>query len=251
MNSFDYGPPNGFTLRRNSTCSANEHNCTFNPWGGNQWHNCCPQGSYCVDDDSYICCPTESGCRINLTQDPHCANNETWNLWINYLNEGKDEHYFCCPPGQVGFLQTLGEDSEGVGCADPPLTGGDQKSLSLVASGTPSASRTPSATATPTETPTEAPAETDTDTSPSTESTNKGAIAGGVVGGCAGLALIIALVWFLLYRRRKQAGPAISPGASTPAEKYQTTPKELPDSSARAELPSPGGMAHELPANER
>lgn len=117
--------------------------------------------------------------------------------------------------------------------------------------GTPSASRTPSATTTPTETPTEAPAETDADTSPSTGSTNKGAIAGGVVGGCAGLALIIALVWFLLYRRRKQAGPAISPGASTPAEKYQTTPKELPDSSARAELPSPGGMAHELPANER
>lgn len=135
MNSFDYGPPNGFTLRRNSTCSANEHNCTYNPWGGNEWHNCCPQDSYCVDGDNYICCPTESGCRINLTQDPHCANNETWDLWINYLNDGKDEHYFCCPPGQVGFLQTLGEDNSGVGCADPPLTGSDQKSLSLVASG--------------------------------------------------------------------------------------------------------------------
>lgn len=89
------------------------------------------------------------------------------------------------------------------------------------------------------------------DTAPSSGSSNKGAIAGGVVGGCAGLALIIALVWFLLYRRRKQAGAAVSPGASTPAEKFNSDPRELPDSPARAELPSPSAMAHELPANER
>lgn len=284
MNGFDYGPPNGFTLRRNTTCSANEHNCTYNPWGENEWHNCCPQGSYCVDGDNYICCPTESGCRINLTQDPHCANNETWNLWINYLNEDKDGDYFCCPPGQVAFVQSLGVDNNGVGCADPPLTRADQKTLSLVASGksltrhleqgsicayiqvirireltvrplgylgTPSASRTPSATATPTDAPAETSAETNKDASPSTGSSNKGAIAGGVVGGCAGLALIIALVWFLLHRRRKQTNATISPDASTPAEKYTSAPRELPGSPTRSELPSPGGILHELPANER
>lgn len=181
-------------------------------------------------------------------------------------------------------MQSLGVDNNGVGCADPPLTRADQKTLSLVASGksltrhleqgsicayiqvirireltvrplgylgTPSASRTPSATATPTDAPAETSAETNKDASPSTGSSNKGAIAGGVVGGCAGLALIIALVWFLLHRRRKQTNATISPDASTPAEKYTSAPRELPGSPTRSELPSPGGILHELPANER
>ncbi|KAB8265024.1 hypothetical protein BDV32DRAFT_159615 [Aspergillus pseudonomiae] len=255
MGDYYSSPPAGFTLRRNGTCAANEKECA-NPWG--PWRDCCPEDTYCPsersDNDRNVCCRTKSGCKALIEQDPHCANNGTWDLYNN------DGDYFCCLQGKRGFVQTFSEGGAGIACADPDsgeLDNPSQSLLNLVASGTASASASLSASlstsATPTETNIETPSPTESKSDPS--SNHAGAIAGGVVGGCAGVALIVALVWFLLRRRRRQnqATPAISPNASTPAAEVKGRPvAELDHKPIFSELPGGSNtMAHELPVDTR
>ncbi|KZO94276.1 hypothetical protein CALVIDRAFT_565923 [Calocera viscosa TUFC12733] len=59
---------------------------------------------------------------------------------------------------------------------------------------------------TPTSTPGAAPTSGVGDTGTSSSSSNAGAIAGGVVGGVAGLLIILALLWFFFWRKRRQTG---------------------------------------------
>ncbi|OGM45264.1 hypothetical protein ABOM_006438 [Aspergillus bombycis] len=254
MSDYYSSPPAGYTLRRNGTCAANEKKCA-NPWG--PWHDCCPEDTYCPsersDNDRNVCCRTKSGCKALIEQDPHCANNQTWDLYNN------DGDYFCCLQGKRGFVQTFSQGGAGIACADPDsgdLDNPSQSLLNLVASGTPSASPspTPSTSATPTETNIETPSPTEAKSDPG--SNHAGAIAGGVVGGCAGVALIVALVWLLLRRRRRRqelVTPVISPNAGTPAVEVKgTSVVELDHNPVISELSGgPTTMAHELPVDTR
>lgn len=128
-----------------------------------------------------------------------------------------------------------------------------------ISTGTPTPSSTPSASASASSSPTA----TDTGSTDSGSDSAKrtaiiGGVVGGVVGGLAGIALIIALVWMLKRRRRKQAVGATvlpdgaqdtAPGTTVPAHEYKGAFGELPDTHVRSELSgSPNGMAHELPA---
>ncbi|OJJ03071.1 hypothetical protein ASPVEDRAFT_29606 [Aspergillus versicolor CBS 583.65] len=219
-----YDPPHGFALRKNGTCAANQETCG-NPW--KDWYNCCPKDTYCGEHNT--CCPHKSGCIQPLSDDPHCANNKTWDL---YKSEGDQGDFFCCLNTSRGFvaggLESNGSTT-GIGCADELPERENGEALTPVARGN----------------------ETSTTQS---SSTNTGAIAGGVVGGCAGLALIIALVWFLMRRRRRQqqapgTAPLMSPNPSTPAQdKKGVYGLELDNNAIRSELQgNPSTMAHELP----
>ncbi|KAL4933786.1 uncharacterized protein BDV17DRAFT_286598 [Aspergillus undulatus] len=250
----NYDPPYGYGLRRNGTCLASEEDCG-NPWG--DWYNCCPENTHCSANNT--CCPTDSDCSVAIAEDPHCANNATWDL---YDSEG----YFCCLSSSNGFLagglEFNGSETTGVGCADGYPEGESNSVLLPVARGTASASTsasaTPSATGSPTNTPTTLP-ESDSDKS----SNNTGAIVGGVIGGCAGLTLIAILAWFLWRRRRQQkaasSAPLMNPGAvgAPPKEAYGVYgpeqggvyEAELDNNVVRAELyGGDNSMAHELPA---
>ncbi|KAL4935996.1 hypothetical protein BDV06DRAFT_116065 [Aspergillus oleicola] len=254
----NYGPPYGYSLRRNGTCLSSEEPCG-NPWS--DWNNCCPEDTYCNTDNT--CCPTDSECSAAIGEDPHCANNATWDL---YDSDG----YFCCLSDSTGFvasnLEYGGNDTTGVGCADGYPEGEYNSVLIPVARGnasestSASVSATPSPTASTTNTPT-APPDTDTDSS---SSTNTGAIVGGVIGGCAGVALIAILAWFLWRRRRQQksfsGAPLMSPDAVAAPLKEQYGAygpeqggfhqAELDNSAVRAELyGNESAMAHELPAS--
>ncbi|KAI9370131.1 hypothetical protein BJX61DRAFT_516650 [Aspergillus egyptiacus] len=257
-----YGPPYGVAIRRNGTCdsAANEVKCSVN-W--DPWHVCCPENTVCGTGG--LCCPTDSDCSAPIMQDPHCANNATWDLY----NLGG---YFCCDSRTNGFEATNlvynGSQVSGVGCAEGYPSGEYTNVLVPVARGNgtdsdsdASSSPSPSSTPSPTQSqPTTTPSPTITDNpeagSSSSSSTNKGAIAGGVVGGVVGAALIIALIWFLLRRRRKSAAenPGPGPGPDTP---YTMTGKEqfgaqaeLENNIVRAELYGnyQDGLPHELPA---
>ncbi|KAL2812020.1 hypothetical protein BDW59DRAFT_155411 [Aspergillus cavernicola] len=245
MGDTDYGPPAGFAIRRNGTCTAKEEECSH-PWGN--WYNCCPESTHCSDNNT--CCPTTAGCSAYIEEDPHCANNATWDLYIDNNN------YFCCLSTSTGFvasnLMYNGSSTTGVGCADGLPEGEYNNALIPVARGNASESTVTSASATPSATNTHTPSPTASDTAP-TSSSNAGAIAGGVVGGCAGVALIIALVWFLMRRRKQQAlqaGP-MSPDASTPGQEYKGVyGGELDNNPARVELyGNPNMLPHELPTN--
>ncbi|OJJ05952.1 hypothetical protein ASPVEDRAFT_64819 [Aspergillus versicolor CBS 583.65] len=236
----DYSsPPAGYVLRRNGTCTETEQTCDH-PWAS--WYNCCPEGSYC-SDDRMICCQTKSGCAALVKEDPHCANNATWDL---YYNGGS---YFCCLHGKQGFVETFpGNGGAGIGCADGELDNASQSLLQVIATGTGSASPSPSVSATPTQTSTDSPLPSISEPD-SSSSGNAGTIAGSVVGGCAGLALIMALLWFLIRRRRKQV--VATSNLNTPAEDYKGLYRaELANNPVRSELSgSTNNMAHELPVN--
>ncbi|KAL2833081.1 hypothetical protein BJY01DRAFT_98219 [Aspergillus pseudoustus] len=263
----DYGPPYGYAVRRNNTCdnTANEIDCS-NPWG--EWHNCCPENTVCGDGG--VCCPTDSGCSAPIERDPHCANNGTWDLyWL--------DSYFCCDSDTNGFsfsgLVFNGSQTTGVGCSEGYPSGEDTEVLVPESRGnetntdSSSTSATPSSTSTSSQTESSAATATGlTDSDSSSSSTNTGAIAGGVVGGVAGLALILALVWFLMRRRRKPAAVDSSvAGAGTAQQptplKEQFAPQyppqyvphaELDNNAVRAELSGtthPEGIPHELPGN--
>ncbi|KAL4915241.1 hypothetical protein BDW62DRAFT_127324 [Aspergillus aurantiobrunneus] len=242
--SDDYGPPAGFALRRNGTCTANEELCS-NPWGN--WYSCCPSGTHCSDGN--VCCPTTAGCANYIEQDPHCARNTTWDLYHS------ETSYFCCLNTSRGFLAGglvyNGSSTTGIGCADGLPEGEDNTALIPIARGNASETTTASSSATASATSTRTPSR-NSDSS----SNNAGAIAGGVVGGCAGLALIIALVWFVMRRRRQKgtsqaaSAPLPSTDAASPAKEYKGAfqPGELQDTSVPAELQaSPNSLAHELP----
>ncbi|RDW93399.1 uncharacterized protein DSM5745_00721 [Aspergillus mulundensis] len=252
-----YDPPAGYGLRRNGTCLATEETCA-NPY--DDWHNCCPEGTYCNDDNT--CCPTSSNCAAFIEADPHCANNVTWDL---YDSNG----YFCCLSSSYGFTRNdlvyNGTRTGGVGCADGLPDGESLTAIPPVARGVGSESATPTPTpspadtdtATTTPTPSDADADADAETTSSSSSTNTGAIAGGVVGGVAGLAVILALIWFIMRRRRQRIaqGALVTPAdsASTAAKEYSGIQQaELDDNTYRAELyGNHNAMAHELPANGR
>ncbi|BCS26985.1 EGFR-like transmembrane domain-containing protein [Aspergillus puulaauensis] len=197
-----------------------------------------------------ICCQTRSGCAAVVKEDPHCANNATWDL---YYNNGA---YFCCLHGKQAFVETFpGDGGAGIGCADGELDNASQSLLQVIATGTGSASPTlstsptKSESATPTEIDTDAPSPTQSE--PDSSSNNAGTIAGSVVGGCAGVALIIALLWFLMRRRRKQDVSGTSPNASTLVQDSKGVYRaELANNPVRSELSgSPNTVAHELPVN--
>ncbi|KAL4921349.1 hypothetical protein BDW62DRAFT_174489 [Aspergillus aurantiobrunneus] len=241
----DYAsPPAGYALRRNGTCLDTEEFCD-NPW--EDWHFCCPGGSYCSEDRN-VCCRTQSGCAAVVERDPHCANNETWDLFNN------DGDYFCCLHGKQAFVETFPNNGgQGIGCADGELDNASQSLLNIVATGAGFLSPTSSPSPSPTPTDTETPTETNTPAPAAESDSNAGPIAGGVVGGCAGVALIVALAWFLLRRRRKKVASVTSPNAGVPGEEQKSVyGGELGNNPVRMELSgSPGTMAHELPVDSR
>ncbi|KAF2814135.1 uncharacterized protein BDZ99DRAFT_516747 [Mytilinidion resinicola] len=182
----------GFALRHNGSCPAGNINCgtTVAPFRG-----CCPSGYACPHQYNLACCPSGQNCTATLLADAHCANDS----WDMYDNGG----YFCCQKDEVGYAETATGSN---GCARPGYnTTDDELQLRIVSTGqvSSSTSATSTTSSTSTSSPTPTPSSTPT-TSPSKES-NTGAIAGGVVGGVVGLTLLVAIVWFLLRRKRKQA----------------------------------------------
>lgn len=97
-------PPEGFAIRRNGTCLAEENDCgaTLAPFRA-----CCPQGASCFGWHNNDCC-VGSNCTQTLLEYPSCANS-SWNM---YLYGG----YFCCAPESDGIGYG---DSNSDGCAEP------------------------------------------------------------------------------------------------------------------------------------
>lgn len=78
------------------------------------------------------CCPTDSGCKMAVKSDPHCANNQTWDL---YYHEG----WFCCMHGTIGYLNSglyVGNTkTTGVACAEHWMHGEEYDVLVATAKG--------------------------------------------------------------------------------------------------------------------
>ncbi|KAL3437834.1 hypothetical protein BDV09DRAFT_192471 [Aspergillus tetrazonus] len=240
-----YGPPSGFAIRRWGSCSATEVTCD-QPW--DLWHDCCPEGTHCSSDNT--CCPRTADCSPFIQQDPHCANNVTWDLYW-------DDEYFCCQNTAYGFIQGglvyNGTSTEGIGCTNTLPDGDLRTAIPPVARGNESeAAQSSMSSSTPTPSPT--PSSTPMPSAESSSSTNSGAISGGVVGGVAGLALILALVWYLMRRRQKAAQSSLLASASGSAPGHDTKEHagffqaELDNNPYRAELyGNHDGLLHELP----
>ncbi|KAF9894774.1 hypothetical protein FE257_004395 [Aspergillus nanangensis] len=218
MNSDDggYGPPSGFPIRRNGSCLASEDSC------GTTWANfsaCCPEGSVCPGKDApyynNVCCPSNANCTVPLMESPHCADAS----WTLYDHTG----YFCCLNTQKGFWTTDPKDA--VGCSNgypDGLTANLLVAISSASTSTSTSTSAPTSTSSSTSaaaaaTTTTAPNSADT-ASTGSSSSNAGPIAGGVVGGVAGVAIIIALVWFLLRRRKRAFAAAKSPSDQAQSE---------------------------------
>lgn len=107
-----YDSPAGYALRRNGSCLADEEISCGKTWG--DFSACCPKGTSCPSKDSKwrnsICCPGGGNCSNMLKKRPHCANNETWNMF-NHKNN------FCCEKGQTGFWNR-NMNNEGYGCVN-------------------------------------------------------------------------------------------------------------------------------------
>lgn len=133
MSDFDTGPPFGFYLRHNGTCADNQIQCSSEPqWSDSygEWFNCCPEGTFCVDN---TCCPSTSGCKNSIESDPHCANNQTWDLY------SQDGGYFCCEHGTIGYvnsgLMVGNSKASGVACAEHWMQGDNYDVLTAEAKG--------------------------------------------------------------------------------------------------------------------
>lgn len=133
MNDFDTGPPFGFYLRHNGSCPESQIQCSPEAqWSDDygEWFNCCPEDTVCVDN---TCCPSTSGCINGIESDPHCANNETWDLY----EQGGG--FFCCEHGTIGYvnsgLSVGGEQASGVACAEHWMQGDNYNLLTALAKG--------------------------------------------------------------------------------------------------------------------
>ncbi|KAJ5494370.1 hypothetical protein N7463_010457 [Penicillium fimorum] len=239
--------PYGYSLRRNGTCALGEKACT-STW--DSFLTCCPGNTEC--SVSGICCPTEKNCTALLNE--VCAD-DTANLYYIDTNKGT----FCCANDTVGFRRS----NNWVGCAKPEDVDDfgvevttmrpaiqthlpTSSSSNTATSTTPSSSTSGAVAATPTPT-----NNANTDTSPTptnnantgTSHSNIGAIAGGVVGGVAGVAILIALAWYLLRGRKKQAQDSQS------IQRPPVPVSELSDSTRVTELSGQG--ISELPGSEK
>lgn len=99
----DWGPPNGYAIRRHGSCAQEEMD---NGETINGFHQCCPGGTDSPDETG-ACCKGPGICTERINDPPHYAN-ETWTLFENI-----DEGYFFCESGLDGYNL-----SQGVGCED-------------------------------------------------------------------------------------------------------------------------------------
>ncbi|KAL3482669.1 hypothetical protein BJX62DRAFT_245661 [Aspergillus germanicus] len=250
-------PPYGYALRRNGTCLPTSEVSCGNNWA--DWYTCCPAGTVCGENNT--CCPSDADCSAPLAADPHCANNGTWDLYYT-------SKYVCCLSGKWGFYQeglVVGaQPTGGHGCADMYPVGTDVEVLVPLETGTAyssvvtgslidgtvtSSSSISITDMSPTlgditSTPDTMDAMDHAEDSPSNGSSNTGAVVGGVIGGILALSLIIALVWFLM-RRRRQAGERQP--INIPGKDFDVYPVELEYTAVRAELCGNQTLAHELP----
>ncbi|KAI9375187.1 hypothetical protein BJX61DRAFT_495156 [Aspergillus egyptiacus] len=224
----------GWSLRKNGSCLEDlEVDCgeTVEPY-----RVCCPQGSFCPHAYNVACCPSSANCTDALQAKPACANS-TWDL---YYNGG----YFCCEQGKAGYAT----DVDSNGCGTP---GESDTPLEIISSGTVPTS-TP--TSSPTTSSTTSVNPTTTQAEPQSSSgTDTGAIVGGVVGGVCGAAIIAILLW-LLFRKRQQNRPAEGPVPIVEGYHYrdepvkQSAPAEM-DGAQRAELAGDHRVVAELPGH--
>ncbi|PLB34903.1 uncharacterized protein BDW47DRAFT_119940 [Aspergillus candidus] len=186
-----YDSPAGYALRRNGSCLADEEISCGKTWG--DFSACCPKGTSCPSKDSKwrnsICCPGGGNCSNMLKKRPHCANNETWNMF-NHKNN------FCCEKGQTGFWNR-NMNNEGYGCVN-----GQPDDPEYMVLG---------------------PVKQIRDAPETSDSISGGAIAGAVVGAVAGAVIIIGLIWFFL-RRRRQARARAQPPSSFQADGRTPSP---------------------------
>jgi hypothetical protein len=183
----------GFAIRRNGTCLAGiEIPCGAT--GFNGMVGCCPNGLACPQAYNIDCCPSGKNCTMTIVQTPRCSNS-SWDLFDN-------GGYFCCEHGLAAY-NNLGTNI----CASPGSSptgillelikaGETAASSSSTASSTFSATSSTPATATST-------SETATPSQQSSQDSGPpvGAIAGGVIGGVAGLAILALVAWLLVRRR--------------------------------------------------
>lgn len=102
----------GFAIRRNGTCSAQETKCQ-QTWkdGLTTTIACCPNDTSCSNSGqpNTICCPNGLNCTQEIeAKKPACAN-PTWDLY-------EQDGYFCCEPDQAGYYI---RNTIWVGCYSP------------------------------------------------------------------------------------------------------------------------------------
>ncbi|KAJ8117691.1 hypothetical protein OPT61_g1159 [Boeremia exigua] len=239
----------GFAIRRNGSCiSGIEVGC-----GGtaNGMVGCCPSEYQCPQAYNLDCCPVGKNCTMEIIEAPRCSNS-SWDL---YDNGG----YFCCEHG----LPAYNNRSTNV-CGTPASIRG-LVALDLIQSGetaipsssiAPSTSSTSVASASDPASATTAPTQSSSTSSPqqAESSTPVGAIAGGVVGGVAGLAIIALIAWLLMRRKRRentQNPYSTVPKAEVSGDDSFQVPHQLEDTQ-RAHEAGAGKVAYahrmELPA---
>jgi hypothetical protein len=131
---------------------------------------------------------------------------------------GSDEAGECCNAKRGVFL-------DGLKVVNTKPSGGVSSQILSATSGTSSATSSPSSTA----------------AASSGSKSNTGAIVGGVVGGIGGIAVIAVVAWLLLRRRKQQLHVAeVSGEQHYPAEKYRLQ-GELPGDNHRYEAELHGG----------
>ena len=98
----------GFSLRRNGSCTADEQDCGPT-WG--PFRRCCPGNTKCPADKGApgICCPTTNDCSAALVNKARCADH-TAELYYLEQTEG----YFCCTSDMLGLHRI---SNNFVGCA--------------------------------------------------------------------------------------------------------------------------------------